>query len=394
MPAILPTLSLHRSDTDIGALQGSAAVAGRSRGIVLSFLYWSLRRLLELVVLRFRSEREKEIEILLLRHQLAVLERQVARPQLTSADRALLAALSWVLPRAVWKRSLFVTPGTVLRWHRELVARRWTYPRRRPGRPATPDETRELVVRLARENPAWGYRRIQGELVGLGIKLDASTVWTILNDAGIEPSPRRQDPSWAEFLRAQAASILECDFLTVDTLFLKRFYVLFFIELASRRVHFGGITTNPDGPWMSEQARNLLMQLDDEGARPRFLVRDRDGKFTREFDEVFRSEGIRVIKAPVRVPKARAQPERWVGTVRRECLDRLLILGCRHLRHVINTYSRHYNEHRPHRSLGQRPPLAKPPPSVGNVLAEVIDLDRVRRREVLGGLIREYRLAA
>ncbi len=209
-------------------------MAVRSRGLVLSFLYWSLRRLLELLVIRRRSEREKEIEILLLRHQLRVLERQVARLQLTPADRALLAAFSRVLPRAAWKRSFLVTPGTLLRWHRELVARRWTYPHRRPGRPATAGEIRELVVRFARENPSWGYRRIQGELVGLGVKLAASTVWTILREAGIEPAPNRLETSWAEFLRAQAASILECDFLTVDTLFLRRFYVLFFIELATR----------------------------------------------------------------------------------------------------------------------------------------------------------------
>jgi len=369
-------------------------VAGRSQGVVLSFLYWSLRRLLELVVLRCRSEREKEIEILLLRHQLAVLERRVGRPQLTPADRAFLAALSRVLPRAAWKRSLFVTPGTVLRWHRELVARRWMYPYRPPGRPATPEEIRELVVRLARENPGWGYRRIQGELVGLGVKLAASTVWTILREAGIEPAPRRLEQSWAEFLRAQAASILECDFLTVDTLFLKRFYVLFFIELATRRVHLAGITTNPDGRWVSQQARNLLMHLDDEGIEARFLIRDRDGKFTREFDEVFRSEGIRVIKAPVRAPKARAHAERWVGTARRECLDRLLILGRRHLELVIKTYGLHYNAHRPHRALGQRAPLSDRPPSNDEAMADGIDLGRVGRRDLLGGLIHEYRLAA
>jgi putative transposase len=318
-------------------------VAGRSRGVVLSFVYWSLRRLLQLVVLRFRSEREKEIEILLLRHQLHVLERQVARPTLTPADRALLAALSGVLPRQAWKRSLFVTPGTLLRWHRGLVARRWTYSHRRPGRPATAAEIRELVVRLARENSSWGYRRIQGELVGLGIKLGAATVWTILKQAGIEPSPRRQEPSWAEFLRAQAASILECDFLTVDSLFFKRFYVLFFIELATRRVRLAGVTANPDGRWVTQQARNLLMQLDDDGTcRPRFLVRDRDSKFTRDFEQVFRSEGIHVIKAPVRAPKARAHAERWVGSVRCECLDRLIIVGRRHLRHVLSAYVAHY----------------------------------------------------
>jgi putative transposase len=283
-------------------------VAGRSRGVVLSLVYWSLRRLLELVVLRFRSEREKEIEILLLRHQLHVLERQIARPRLTQADRALLTAFSRVLPRQAWRRSAFVTPAALLRWHRDLVARRWTYPHRRPGRPAIAGGVRDLVVRLARENPSWGYRRIQGELVGLGLKLAASTVWSILKEAGIEPAPRRLEQSWAEFLRAQAASILECDFLTVDTLFLKRFYVLFFIELGTRRVHLAGITTNPHGQWVTQQVRNLLMQLDDDDARPAFLVRDRDSKLTRDFDEVFRSQGIRVIKAPARAPKARRTP--------------------------------------------------------------------------------------
>ena len=190
--------------------------------MALSFVYWSLRRLLELMVLRRRSEREKEIEILVLRHQLRVLERQVARPTLTPADRVLLAAFSRVLPHRAWKRSLLWTPATLLRWHRELVARRWTNPRRRPGRPPTRAEVRTLVVRLARENPSWGYRRIQGELVGLGIKLAASTVWTILKEAGIEPAAKPLEQNWSEFLRAQAASILECDFLTVDTLFLKR----------------------------------------------------------------------------------------------------------------------------------------------------------------------------
>jgi len=289
---------------------------------------------------------------------------------------------------------LFVTPATLLRWHRALVVRRWTYPLRRADRPATPVEVRQLVVRLARENPGWGYRRIQGELVGLGIKLAASTVWAILKQAGIGPAPKRLETSWTEFLRQQAASILECDFLTVDTLFLKRFYVLFFIELATRRVHLAGITTNPDGRWVTQQARNLFMQFDDDGVRPRFLVRDRDSKFTREFDEVFRSEGIRVIKAPVRAPKARAHAERWVGSVRRECLDRLLIIGRAHLQHVLASYTQHYNEHRPHRALGQRPPLNQPPPSGERAMADVTDLDRVRRRNVLGGLIHEYQLAA
>jgi putative transposase len=333
---------------------GSALEVGRSRGMVLSLLYWALRRLLELLVLRMRSERAKEIENLVLRHQLQLLERQVARPQLRPADRALLAAFSRMLPRRAWA-PFFVTPATLLRWHRELVARRWTYPHRRPGRPETPVGVRELVLRLARENPGWGYRRIQGELVGLGVRIAASTVWTILREAGVEPAPRRLESSWREFLRRQAASIIECDFLTVDTLFLKRFYVLFFIELASRRVRIAGITANPDGAWVTQQARNLVMRLDDERVPVLFLIRDRDSKFTASFDEVLRSEGIRVIKAPVRAPRARAHAERWVESLRRECLDRLLILGRRDLERVVRVYAEHYNGHRPHRSLGQRP---------------------------------------
>jgi transposase InsO family protein len=175
---------------------------------------------------------------------------------------------------------------------------------------------------------------------------------------------------------------------------LKRFYVLFFIELATRRVRLAGITTNPDGPWVTQQARNLFMDLDDEEVRPLFLVRDRDSKFAGEFDEVFRSQGIRVIKAPVRAPKARAHAERWVGSARRECLDRLLIIGRLHLHHVLAAYVAHYNEHRPHRSLRQRPPFAISMASDERPIADVADLDRVRRRDLLGGLIHEYQLAA
>jgi putative transposase len=340
-----------------------------------------------------RSEREKESEILLLRHQLQVLERQVGRPQLRLADRALLAGFSRVLPRGAWA-SFFVTPATLLRWHRELVARRWRYPGRSAGRPATADEVQKLVLRLAKENPSWGYRRIQGELVGLGVKVAASTVWRILKDAGIDPAPRRERPNWAEFLRQLAASILECDFLTVDTVLFKRLYVLFFIELGTRRVHLAGITTNPDGPWVTQQARNLFMQLEGKDVRPRYLIRDRDSKFTRAFDEVFRSEGIRVIKAPVRAPKARAHAERWVGTLRRECLDRMLIFGRRQLESVLAGSTLHYNQHRPHRALDQHSPLAKEAPAGSKTPGEVIQLDQVHRRDRLGGLIHEYHRAA
>jgi putative transposase len=362
--------------------------------VVVSLLYGMLRRVLELLVLRTRSERSKEIEILVLRHQLWVLERRVTRPRLEPSDRVLLAALSRALPREAWP-SFLVTPATLLRWQRELVARRWTYSHRRRGRPGTVAEVRELAVRLARENPGWGYRRIQGELLGLGIRLAASTVWTILRQARIEPAQRRLDSSWAEFLRGQAASIVQCDFLTVDTVFFRRFSVLFFIELASRRVHLAGVTSSPDGAWVTRQARNLVMHLDDEALSVRYMIRDRDAKFTRDFDEVFRSEGVRVIKAPVRAPKARAHAERWVGSLRRECLNRLLIISRRQLEHVLCEYTTHYNTHRPHRALGQQPPLAKPPPLEERVPSDRPPrLDRLHRRDRLGGLVHEYELAA
>lgn len=238
------------------------------------------QRLVELVVLRLRSERSKELEILVLRHQLLVLRRQVARPRPRPADRVLLAVLSRSLPRSAWS-TLFVSPATLLRWHRELVARHWTYSRRSVGRPRTSRGTTELVLRLARENPSWGYRRIHGELVGLGIKVAPSTIWAILRRQGIEPAPRRAELSWSDFLRAQASAIIACDFLTVDTVWLRRLYVLFFIELASRRVYFGGVTANPNERWVTQQARNLVMTLAEQEQPVCFLVRDRDSKFTR-----------------------------------------------------------------------------------------------------------------
>src|SRR5919198_3788120 len=325
----------------------------------LSLVYWVIRRLFELLVLLGRSERTKEVEILVLRHELQVLRRQVARPRLRSADRVLLAALSQLLPRPR-RRSFLVQPATLLRWHRELVCRRWTYPARPPGRPPVASQARKLVLRLASENPTWGYRRIHGELMGLGIPLSPSSVWNILHRQGIEPAPRRASLSWREFLRQQAAGILECDFFTVETLWLRRLYMLFFTELARRRVHLAGVTANPNGAWVAQQARNLIMTLADQEQRPRFLIRDRDNKFTAAFDEVFRSEGIRVIRTPVAAPRAKAHAERWVGSVRRECLDRILIVSRGHLERVLRAYVAHHNLHRPHRPLAQQPPMPKP----------------------------------
>jgi putative transposase len=217
-------------------------------------------------------------------------------------------------------------------------------------------QRQRLILRLAAENPSWGYKRIQGELVTLGMPLSASSVWNVLHRHGIEPAPRRASVSWQEFLRHQAAAILECDFFTVETLWLRRFYVLFFIELSRRRVYLAGITANPDGTWVVQQARNLIMTLAEQGQSHRILIRDRDSKFTAAFDEVFRSEGLKLIKTPIAAPRAKAHAERWVGSVRRECLDRILIVSRKQLETVLREYVAYYNTHRPHRSLEQQPP--------------------------------------
>ena len=216
-------------------------------------------------------------------------------------------------------------PETLLRWHRRLVAGDWTYPYRHTGRPPLDREALQLIIRLARENPRWGYQRIKGELQHLSIRVSATTIRTMLRRHGLDPAPRRADTTWRAFLRQQAAGIVACDFFTVDTVWLRRLYVLFFIKLGTRRVHVAGVTANPDGAWVTQQARNLLMPA--QGQRPRLLLRDRDAKFTRAFDEVFRSEGADVLITPVQAPNANAYAERWIRTVRAECLDWLLIIG-------------------------------------------------------------------
>jgi transposase len=361
----------------------------RTRPVLLesfTLAYWLLRRLLELLLLLARSEQRKEVEILLLRHELQVLRRQVARPQLRPTDRVVLAALGQALPRV---RSLLVEPATLLRWHRELVRRRWSFPAHPPGRPPMVSQARQLVLRLAAENPGWGYKRIHGELTGLGFTLSPSTVWNILRRHGIDPVPRRARLSWREFLRQQAASIVECDFFTVDTIWLSRLYVFFFIELERRRVHIAGVTAHPNGAWVTQQARNVLATLRNEGRQPRILIRDRDVKLTSAFDAFLHEDRITMIRTPVAAPKAKAHAERWVGSVRRECLDRILIVSQAHLERVLHEYVAHHNTHRPHRALHQQPPLSKPIP-----IPAPPNEARVRRRDRLGGLLHEYELAA
>ncbi len=348
--------------------------------MLFSILYVLLRGLLRLVP-SAGNDRHREIEILVLRHQVKVLSRKAGRPKLRRVDRVFLSASARMLPRERWS-SFLITPATLLRWHRELVKRKWTYRGKRVGRPPMSPQVRDLILRLARENPRWGCVRIQGELRGLGIRVGATTIRTLLRRHGIGPAPRRNGPSWSEFLRAQAEGILACDFFSVETAFLRTLYVLFFIEIGTRRVHVTMATRNPDAAFVTQQARNLYV-AEELPTGVHFLIRDRDAKFTRSFDAVFESESARVILTPIRAPKANAYAERWVRTVRSEVLDFTLVLGRQHLDRLLARYASHYNSHRPHRGIGLAPPDAcgaDPPASTSR---------KFQMREVLPG-INEY----
>jgi putative transposase len=360
--------------------------------VIISVVYLLVRCLLGCLTVLTRRQAAKDAELLVVRHENAVLRRQVSRVRYRPADRLWLAALSRLVPRRRWSEVFMVTPATLLAWHRRLVARKWDYTgRRRPGRPSTAAAIKKLVIRIATENPAWGHRRVQGELVRLGHPIAASTVWQILHDAGIDPAPRRTGPTWKQFLTAQARGIVAVDFVHVDTVLLRRVYALIVIEHGTRRAHLAGITASPDGAWTTQAARNLLMDLGDRAASLKFLIRDRAGQFTSSFDAVLTAEGIRILASPPQAPRANAICERMIGTLRREVPGRLLIVNQQHLRRVLTGYLMHYNTARPHRALGQLSPGqadARPPEPVN--LAEV----RICRKQVLDGLTHEYYVAA
>jgi putative transposase len=357
--------------------------------VLLKIVYLLVRRILGLIVVLARGNQAAAAEILVLRHENAVLRRHVSRLRYEPVDRVWLSALAQIVSRRRWAEVFPVTPATLLAWHRRLVAKKYdTSGRRKPGRPPTTPSIRRLVLRLARENPLWGHRRIQGELAKLGIAVAPSTVWEILHVAGIDPAPRRSGPTWRQFLHAQASGILAVDFLHVDTVMLKRLYVLVFIEHATRTMHLGGVTANPTSEWTVQQARNLALSLDQRFEDIRFLIRDRGSNFTRSFDAVFQATGATILRTAVQAPRMNAICERLVGTLRRELLERILILGPAHLHAVLVEYQAHYNTARPHQSITQH----VPDDHRDTHRATVADLDatRVHRRPVLGGLINEY----
>jgi putative transposase len=344
--------------------------------------YLMLARVLNWLTLLARTDAAKDVEILLLRHEGAVLPRHHPRPRLNWVDRAQLSALSRLLPVDL-RRLRLVSPRTLLRWHAQLVARRWTYPQRHPGRPPT-----------ALTPPSAGATHGPGESP-LGLPTDPGRAGRprpsdrrphrLGDPQGRRPRPRptTHRPDLATVPHRPAHAILAVDFAHVDTVFLRRLYILVVIEHGRRRAHIAGITAHPTGAWVAQQARNLLMDLGDRAEQLRFLVRDRDSKFTAAFDAVFAAADIRIIRTPVRAPRANAIAERFIGTLRRECLDHLLITGRRHLAAVLHEFVEHYNTHRPHRSLQQQAPAGPTPPPLAATV-------RPLRRDRLGGLIHEY----
>jgi hypothetical protein len=338
------------------------------------------------LVLLARSSAAKDVEILILRHEVAVLRRQITTPRPGWPDRAVLAALARLLPR-ILRCYRIVSPRTLLAWHQRFVKRKWTQPPS-PGRPPLTENLRELITRLGSENPRWGFRRVHGELRRLGHRVSAATVRRVLRSAGLGPPPQRHRAhgEWRSFLTAQASGLLATDFFHVDTIALTRLYALFVMEIRTRRVHILGVTAYPTAAWATQQARQLLWQLGEHASRFRFLIRDRDAKFTAAFDAVFASEDITVAKAPPRSPNCNPHAERFIRSVREECTDRILLLDRGHAEKILRAYERHFNNHRPHQGRHQLAPNDDP-------AVVLLPPPRIKRHHAVTGLINEYRRA-
>ncbi|SRR5712692_4465713 len=350
--------------------------------MLLALVYSWLRLLLDLLDVRLRVD-DPEAELLLLRHQLRIVRRQVKRPQLNTGDRTIMAALSQLVNRAALV-GMLVQPETVLGWHRELVRRKWAaFGRRRgPGRPGLDPEIQKLILQMAKDNPRWGCVRVRGELLKLGQVISATAIRNLLRRNRIGPAPFRSRQTWKAFLRAQASAIVLTDFLSVDTVFLKRLYVLLYMELATRRVIWFAVTDRPDASWVTQQARNVSWELDELGVPARFLIHDHEHKYGGDSDLVFEADGMAVIRTPIAAPKANSHMERQIGSTRRECLDWLLVINRRHLERTLIQWFEHYNQARPHRGLDLRTPIARSDPFVTS--------GAVTCKERLGGLLREY----
>ncbi|MEP6775206.1 MAG: integrase core domain-containing protein [Chloroflexota bacterium] len=372
-----------------------------------AYIYLVLRifgLLLDLLSTHRLSDQQKDLEILLLRHQLRIVQRKLSRsPRVSAWEKGILAVLAAQFKSLTTETGprldealLLFKPDTVRRWYRELVRRKWTFPRNRcSGRPTIAAELEQLIVRLATENPQWGYSKIEGELLKLGYSVSRSSVRNVLRRHHIPSAPQRkkQSSTWRTFLGHYADQMVACDFFTVETIRLQTLYVLFFIQLGTRRVHLAGCTPHPTSAWVTQQARNLTWELQDLRALGdrelpvRFLVRDRDAKFTLSFDTVFESEDIESILTPYRSPKANAFAERWVRTMREECLDHMLIISQGHLRRVITEYVDYYNQRRrPHQGLGQGVPVG----TVAVPREHTSTSGDVCRRDVLGGIVHDY----
>ncbi|HEY8885482.1 MAG TPA: integrase core domain-containing protein [Chloroflexota bacterium] len=352
-----------------------------------SLIYSLVRVVVDVIATSHGDQAKLQAEVLVLRRQVQVLERQIKRVRWSPGDRMVLAALRERIPRSAWA-GLLVKPETVLGWHRQLVRRKWAAYRHRPrrGRPPTSEQSRQLILRMARENPRWGYFRIRGELLKLGQRVAATTIRSVLLAAGIPPASRRSRLTWKQFLAACAETLVAADFFSVDTIFFKRLYVLIYVHLATRRVLAASCTAQPSGAWVTQQARNLSWKLEEEGIELSVVLHDRDKKFAPEADAVFKSEGARVVLSPIMAPMANAHVERWIGSCRRECLDWMLIVNQRHLEAVLREYCLHYNLERTHRSRNLRPPAYRGDPTIpfGS---------RIERSTRLGGLLSPYHYA-